>query len=140
MGRRETLVGFVGALLLVSTAAAQQPPPVSKFVTPFKGEAPIEMMPATGSTAGGVMITKFKVKNMAPGPLIGFKVSEYWYSPKNEPVSGSQAFRVMKPLLPGEVVEVTLKSPRPPDGSRKITQFEHQNGKVKVKEVKKFSS
>jgi len=140
MGRRETLVGFVGVLLLVSTAAAQQPPPLSKFVTPFKGEAEIEMTPARGTTEAGILVTKFKVKNMASAPLIGFKVSEYWYNTKNVAVSGSQAFRVLKPMMPGEVVEVTLKSPRPPDGSRKITQFEHQNGKIKVKQVAKFSS
>src|SRR6185503_17511724 len=52
MGRRETLVGIVGALLLVSAAAAafakapeapaQQPPPLTKFVTPLKGQVQVE--------------------------------------------------------------------------------------------------
>jgi len=139
MGRRETLVGFIGALLLASVSAAQQPPPI-KFVTPFKGEAAVEMMPARATTEAGILVTKFKVKNMASAPLVGFKVSEYWYNTKNVAVSGSQPFRVLKPMMPGEVVEVTLKSPRPPDGSRKLTQFEHQNGKVKVTQVSKFSS
>ena len=140
MGRRETLVGFVAVLLLASVGAAQQPPPLTKFVTPFKGEAEVEMTPASASTEAGILVTKFKVKNLATGPLVGFKVVEYWYNAKNEAVSGSQAFRVLKPMLAGEVVEVTLRSPRPPDGSRKITQFEHQYGKVKVKQVSKFSS
>ena len=141
MGLRETLVGLVGVLLLASVSAAQQPPPTAtKFITPLKGEASVEMMPARGTTEAGMMVTKFKVKNTSPKPLIGFKVAEYWYNAKGETVSGSQAFRVMKPMLPGDIVEVTLRSPRPPDGSRKITQFEHGNGTVKVKQVTKFSS
>jgi hypothetical protein len=42
-------------------------------------------------------------------------------------------------MMPGDEVEVVLKSPRSPDMSRKITQFEHANGKIKVNQVKKFS-
>lgn len=141
-GRKATLVTLVGALLLATTAiTAQQPPPVNKFVSPFKGEAAVEMMP-TGQPKleGNVLVTKFKVKNMAPGPLVGFKVDEYWYNAKGETVSGSQSFRVPKPFMPGEIVEVTLKSPKQGDMSRKMTMFAHQNGKVKVKQVTKFSS
>ena len=140
-GRRETLVAFAGALLVASVSAAQQPPPTAtKFITPLKGEALVEMMPARASREGGTMVTKFKVKNTSTKPIVGFKVSEFWYSPKGVAVSGSQAFRVLKPFLPGDVVEVTLKSPTPPDGSRKITQFDHQYGTIKVKQVSKFSS
>ena len=142
MGRRETLVAFaVGALLVASVSAAQQPPPTAtKFITPLKGEASVEMMPARATQEAGTMVTKFKVKNTSTKPVVGFKVSEFWYSPKGVAVSGSQPFRVLKPFLPGDVIEVTLKSPRPPDGSRKITQFDHQYGTVKVKQVPKFSS
>ena len=141
-GRRETLVAFVGVLLLASAAAvaAQQPPPVTKFVTPFKGEAAVEMMKSGQANEGNVLVTKFKVKNMASGPLVGFKVDEYWYNAKGETVSGSPTFRSLKPFMPGEIIEVTLKSPKTADMSRNMTMFAHQNGKVKVKQVTKFSS
>jgi hypothetical protein len=149
MGRRETLV-VVGALLLTAAtsaaafaqAAAAKPQPASppKFVSPFKGEAAIEMTPATSRTEGNVLVTTFKVKNMSPGPLVGFKVEEYWYSKKNETVSGSPSFRHLKPLMPGEVIEVTLRSPRHPEMATKMTTFGHANGKVKPKQVPKFSS
>ena len=137
MGHRETLVAVVGALLLVSTAAAQQPP--TKLVNPFKGEALIEMMPAQAKAEGEIIVTKFKVKNMSPGPLSGFKVDEYWYNAKGEAVSGSQTFRVQKPWMPGEIIEVVLRSPRKPDMARKMTMFAHANGKVKPTQVQKFS-
>jgi len=143
MGRRQTLVVIIGVLLLASVSAAQAPPP-AKFVTPFKGEASVEMMPASTKADGNVVITTFKVKNTSPGPLVGFKVDEYWYNAKGETVSGSQSFRVLKPFMPGDVVEVTLKSPRHADmsapGVRKMTMFAHTNGKVKPKQVSKFSS
>ena len=140
MGRRETLVAIVGVLLLASVSAAQQPVAPTKFVTPFKGEALIEMMPTRSTTEGNVMVTKFRVKNVSPGPLVGFKVDEYWYNAKGDTVSGSPTFRHQKPFLPGEVIEVTLKSPKTADMSRKLTQFGHANGKVKPKQVQKFSS
>ena len=141
MRRRETLVGIVGVLLLASVAAAQPPAPTTKFVTPFKGEGLLEMMPARASNEGNLVVTRFKVKNVSPGPLVGFKVEEFWYNAKGDTVSGSPSFRLQKPFMPGEIVEVTLKSPKTPDMSRKLTTFAHQHGKVKnPKQVQKFSS
>jgi hypothetical protein len=143
MGRKQTLVAIVGALLLASVSAAQTPPP-TKFVTPFKGEAAVEMTTASTKRDGNLVVTTFKVKNTAPGPLVGFKVDEYWYNAKGETISGSQSFRVLKPFMPGDIVDVTLKSPSHPDmsapGVRKMTMFAHTNGKVKPKPVTKFSS
>jgi hypothetical protein len=143
IGRRETLIAVAAALLLASTGAAQQAASPTKFVTPFKGDADIEMMPAKTTREGNLAVTKFKVKNTSKGPLVGFKVDEYWYNAKGDTVSGSPTFRVMKPFMPGEVIEVTLKSPTTPnaaDMTRKMTMFGHQHGKVKPKQVTKFSS
>lgn len=139
IGRRETLVLLVGALLLAPASEAQQPA-ATKFVTPFKGEAPIEMTPAQVKAEGNIVVTRFKVKNVSPGPLVGFKVDEYWYNKKGDTVSGSPSFRHMKPFMPGEVLEVTLRSPRHAEMDRKMTMFGHANGKVKPKQVPKFSS
>ena len=147
MGRRETLV-VVGALLLTAATGAFAQAPAAKaqaasppkFVTPFKGEAQIEILPAQAKNEGNVLVTTFKVKNVSPGPIVGFKVEEYWYSKKNETVSGSPSFRHLKPLMPGEIVEVTLRSPRHPEMATKMTTFTHANGKVKPKAVPKFSS
>ena len=143
MGRRQTLVAVIGVLLLASVSAAQSPGP-AKFVTPFKGEAAVEMTPASTKRDGNLVVTTFKVKNTSPGPLVGFKVDEYWYNAKGETISGSQSFRVLKPFMPGDIVDVTLKSPSHADmsapGVRKMTMFAHSNGKVKPKQVPKFSS
>jgi len=148
IARRETLVVLVGALFLASAGAAyaQAPaaktpaPAATKFVTPFKGEAAVEMTPGATKRDGNLVVTTFKVKNVSPGPLVGFKVEEYWYSKKGETVTGSPSFRHMKPFMPGEVVEVTLRSPYNAEMDRRMTMFGHSNGKVKPKQVPKFSS
>ena len=156
IGRRETFVLLAGALLMAfagTATFAQAPaaakaqsaaPAATKFVTPFKGEAAVEMTPGSTKRDGNLVVTTFKVKNTSPGPLVGFKVDEYWYNAKGETISGSQSFRVLKPFMPGDVVDVTLKSPSHADmsapGVRKMTMFAHSNGKVKPKPVPKFSS
>jgi len=137
-GRRETLVAFVGALLLASTVAAQQPPPLTKFVTPLKGEVQVEMLAPQAKYEGSTLVTKFKIKNTSKGPIAGLKVDEYWYNKKGDTVSGSQTFRVPKPLMPGEIVEVVLRSPKHPEMSTNIYMFAHANGKVKPTRVAAF--
>jgi hypothetical protein len=138
-GRRETLVAFVGALLLASTvAAAQQPPPVTKFVTPIKGQALVEFTDPQVKAEGNMVVTRIKVKNVSKGPIAGFKVDEYWYNAKGDAVSGSQTFRVPKPMMPGDMVEVVLKSPKTPDMSRVNRIFAHANGTVKPTKVPSF--
>jgi hypothetical protein len=140
MGRRETLVGIVGALLLVSTAVAeaQQPPPLTKFVTPLKGQVEVEFTEPKVTTEGNMVVTRIKVKNSSKGPIAGFKVDEYWYNAKGDAVSGSQTFRVLKPMMPGDIVEVLLKSPRTPDMARNNRVFGHANGTVKPSKVAAF--
>lgn len=134
-GHRETLVAFVGALLLASTVAAQQPPPVTKFVTPIKGQALVEFTDPQVRAEGNMVVTRIKVKNVSKGPIAGFKVDEYWYNAKGDAVSGSQTFRVLKPLMPGDIVEVVLKSPKTSDMTRVNRVFAHANGTVKPTKV-----
>lgn len=144
-GRRETLVAFVGALLLASTVAAafakapaaeaQQPPPLTKFVTPVKGQALVEFTDPQVRAEGNMVVTRIMVKNVSKGPIAGFKVDEYWYNKKGEAVSGSQPFRVLKPMMPGEIVEVVLKSPKTTDMARVNRVFAHANGTVKPTKV-----
>jgi hypothetical protein len=152
MGRKETLVGFVGALFLasVSVAFAQAPaaktPPAAapasppKFVTPFKGAATVEILAPQTSRQGNLVVTKIKIKNLTKGPLIGFIVDEYWYGAKGDQVSGSPSYRHPKPFMPNEVIEATLKSPYSADMNRSLRQFKHLNGSVKATQVAKFKA
>ena len=95
-----------------ATPAAQAPPaaPV-KFVPPIRGEAQVSMTKPVTSRTKDEIITKFKVKNpSANGSIAGLKISEFWYDKGGNPVSGDE-FRYRKPLMPGEVIDVELRSP-----------------------------
>jgi hypothetical protein len=142
IGRREIFVGILGTLLLAPVSEAQQPAATGapKFVTPFKGEAPVQILNPQQKQEGNLMVTRIKVKNVANLPLIGFKADEYWYSAKGEAVSGSPTFRHPKPFMPGEVIEVVLRSPFNAQMSRNLRVFAHQNGKVKATLVPKLKA
>ena len=48
----------------------------------------------------------------------------------------TQSYR--KPFNPGEIIEITLKSPVKPDLYQPQWAFSHANGNIEVKAVKKF--
>ncbi len=122
-------------LAVAGTAVAQ-----SKFVPPVRGEVEVGVMPPATKvdTKTNMVITTIKVKNLSTtGSVAGLKVEEYWYDKANNPVTGSKA-RLAKPLLPGEVAELKLETPKDPKMHRNQYVFTHANGKVKTKTMKTF--
>jgi len=82
-------------------------------------------------------VTVLKIRNKSSAAISLLKVDEYWYDKKMQVVSGdSQAYR--KPFNPGEIIEITMKSPVKPDLYKNQFAFSHANGDVKAKGVKKF--
>jgi hypothetical protein len=111
-----------------------------KFVPPVRGEVEVGVMPPATKvdTKTNMVITTIKVKNLSTtGSVAGLKVEEYWYDKANNPVTGSKA-RLAKPLLPGEVAELKLETPKDPKMHRNQYVFTHANGKVKTKTMKTF--
>ena len=118
-------------------AAAPAPAAPAKFVRPVKGIANIEIIQGAGKKIGPDMVTVLKIRNTSAGAINLLKVDEYWYDRKMQVVTGdSQAYR--KPFLPGEIIELTMRSPVKPDLYKSQYQFSHANGTIQVKGVKKF--
>lgn len=118
-------------------AATPAPAAPARFTKMFKGTAEIQLIQSSPKKVGGDMITLLKLKNMSPAAISLLKVDEYWYDHKMQVVSGdSQAYR--KPFNPGEVIEVTMRSPLKADLYKNQFAFSHANGDVHVKAVKKF--
>jgi hypothetical protein len=110
----------------------------AKFVPPIRGEAPVSMTKPVTKRLNDEVVTTFKVKNpSATGSIAGLKISEFWYDKDGNPVSGDE-FRWRKPLLPGEVIDVELRSPVNPKMARSQYKFEQANGGVKPQVVAKF--
>jgi hypothetical protein len=146
-----SLVALGAAVLLATSALAGQAKPATpatpaqgapaapaKFVPPIRGEAQVSMTkPLTKRTATEI-ITNFKVKNPSTtGSIAGLKISEFWYDKAGNPVSGDE-FRYRKPLMPGEVIDVELRSPVNPKMASSQYKFEQANGNVKPTVVAKF--
>lgn len=123
-----------------ASAQAGPPPAVAKarMSTPVKGTAWIELIQGQSKRVGGDIVTVTKVKNVSTGPIAGLRVDEFWYNSKLAQISGTTE-RVRAPIAPGEIVEITTKSPVKPDLYRSQLAFVHANGKIQAKPVKKFT-
>ena len=123
-----------------ATAANAPAPEVAKarMAPPVKGTAYVEVIQGQGKTIGSDIVTVSKIKNVSNAPIAGLRVDEYWYNAKLVQVTGDTQ-RVRAPIAPGEIIEVTTKSPVKPDLYKSTLMFNHANGKVTAKGVKKFT-
>ena len=134
---------YTAAAVLVILALSVGPVVAqAKYMPPIKGEAEIQLLPiaAVPDFKANVVRTTIRLKNNSPtGSIAGLKVIQYWWDKANSPQPVSAVTqRVKKPLLPGEEITITLELPRDPKMFRDTYQFEHANGKIKIKQVKKF--
>jgi hypothetical protein len=139
--QKHLMLACAGAVLLMAGAAvaeqAQQAAP-AKFVPPIRGVAELGILPPVTKRVGKEVVTVIKIKNLSTaGSIAGLKVDEYWYDKAGDPVTGD-TFRYKKPLLPGEVIEVTLRTPVNPRMDRNQYNFTHANGNIKTKRMKTF--
>lgn len=147
------LVALAGVWMLGSGVAAQapKPAPAPKPATPAPAaqapaakprlSAPVRGLAQLGYTRpvvkgakiGGkdFIVTTIRVKNMADGAIAGLRVEEFWYNKAGDPITGDE-YRHPKPLQPGEIVTVTLETPRSPGMDRNQYSFKHANGEIRA--------
>jgi len=152
--QRSSLLVAVAVVLLATSAFVQQanaqskaappaaaPPAAApaRLAPPVRGEAELGYTKPVSkrSPDGKFVVTSIKVKNLSQGSIAGLKVDEYWYDKAGDPVTGD-TFRYRKPLAPGEVIEVTLRTPVNPKMDRNQYKFEHANGTIKTKALPKL--
>ncbi len=156
MGLRHTLLALAGADLLVAGVAAEQTKPAvtpapapqrpndegetarPKLIAPVRGEVELGYTQPVSKRDGNMVVTTIRVKNLANGAIAGLKVDEFWYDKSQNMVASSPSFRYRKPLMPGEVIDVILKTPVNPAMNQPQWKFEHANGKIKAVLLKKL--
>ena len=121
-----------------TSTAAPGAPAKAKFAPVVKGVASLELIQGKSTKVGSDIVTVLKVKNMSSGAIGLLRVDELWYDKKLQQVTGDSQ-KLLKPLQPGDVAEITMKSPWKADLYRSQYAFSHANGKVDVKAVKKFT-
>ena len=135
----------LGTITLAAQAqpASQAPAPAAapaNWIPPVKGLATAEVLRGPSRKVGNEMVTVLQVKNTSKGAIALLGVEEVWYdnSTPRKIVTGDQQ-KVKRLINPGEVAEVTMKSPYKPGIAVSQYVFTHANGKVEAKAVKKFT-
>jgi hypothetical protein len=107
-----------------------------KFIAPIRGEAQLGYTTPDTNVVDKEVITTIRVKNLATtGAIAGLKIDEFWWDSSDNAVGGATA-RVRKPLGPGEVADIELRTAYIEDqaGSSKMSRnsynFSHANGEI----------
>ena len=132
---------FSSLVLVLSTVvSAQTPAQRAKYVAPVKGSATIEVLQAPPKRVGPDMVSVIKVRNTSKGSINLLKVDEYWYDAGRpaQLVSSNRYAHRTAPILPNDIVEITIKTPYNPKMRQNQMIFSHANGKVEAKAVKAF--
>jgi hypothetical protein len=103
----------------------------------LKGAAKVQMLtPETKVDGDGVKST-LRVRNASKDWITGFTVTEYWYDQSGAVVgTGSQTHR--ERFMPGEVLELSLRTRKGPNFFSNQFEFKHANGDVNATVVASF--
>ena len=120
----------------VSAVVAEQAPATPrKLVAPVRGAAKIELTAPDTKVVGNNVVTTIRVKNTSTGAIAGFRVTENWFDRDRNAVPGD-VYRHPRPITPGEVIVVTLTTPRRTGMGDNRYDFAHANGTIKTTVVK----
>jgi hypothetical protein len=133
------LVVFAGIPAAFAQDATAQTPPKAVWINPVKGLAEIQYIMGRPTLEKDMIVTTFQVKNMSPAPIARFTIEEFWWDKARSPVSGDKQF-LKKPLGPGEVGTLVLRTPKMPNMDTNNYKFSHQFGEIKPKKVVKFET
>jgi hypothetical protein len=139
--KRIALLTALAFALCTPLAFAQAPPPPAqkaKFIPPIKGHGTIDVQRLSSKRVGKEMVTKVKVKNTSKGSINLLKIEQHWYDAGGKPVSFGDYAHRKAPILPGEVVEITVLAPDNPKINRDLMLFTHAYGKIDARAVKKI--
>ncbi len=102
-----------------------------------RGLARVQILPPATKVEGNEVISTIRVRNVSKGTITRFTASEYWYDEEgNATPGGSRTHR--KPFMPGEVIEIELRTSKNPKYYQNQFEFSHANGDVKATVVKGF--
>ncbi len=105
----------------------------SRLVAVLRGPGQIGYLVPRSRRLSGEIVTTFRIQNVSTNPLAGFKVNEFWYDDNDIILTGG-TFRMKRPLLEDEIIEVTLRVPRNSLATRSNYEFSHQGGVIEATE------
>lgn len=135
MKRSRLTVATLTLAVLASAGMARAQTERPRLVAPVRGEAKIGHLRPDTKVVGKEVVTVIRIKNLMQAPIAGLRVEEFWYDSTNNLVPGSSE-RIKQPIQPGEVITVTLRTPRDSRMSRNQYRFSHANGTIDAELMK----
>ncbi len=132
-----TLIAPVnGQVKPASTAPTTGTAVRARYYPPVKGIADVGyFMKQKPRKVGNELVTVFTVKNLSTThSIILLRIEEAWFNKKSEPV-GFKTERYKKPLQPGEVVDIEIRTPWEAGFLSANHTFMHAHGKVLTKKA-----
>lgn len=109
-------------------------------MAPVRGEAALDITKPDTNVVRGEIVTTITVRNPSTeGAIAGLSVDENWYDKAGNPVGGD-TYRHPSPLRAGEVIVITLTTPRIPAMNSNSYQFSHANGAIKTNVVDRIDA
>ena len=103
----------------------------SDLVATIRGPGQVGYLQPISRRQRNEMVTTFRVQNTSTNALAGFSVDEFWYDRAGDTVAGG-SFRMPRPFLPGQIIEVEIRIPRDRRMARNNYEFSHKNGVVEA--------
>ena len=103
----------------------------SELVATIRGPGQVGYLQPVTRRQRNEAVTIFRIQNTSTNALAGFKVDEFWYDRAGDTVTGG-SFRLQKPFLPGQIIEVEIRIPRDRRMARSNYEFSHKNGVIEA--------
>ena len=137
MKRLEQFLLAVAMVGVVSGGASAQE---RKLIAPLRGEVTLDITKPDTKLVKGEVVTVIVIRNPSTtGAVAGLKIEENWYDKARQPVAGD-IYRHKSPLKAGEIITVTLRTPKIAAMQSNQYQFSHGNGTIKTNIVAKIDA
>jgi hypothetical protein len=103
----------------------------------LRGLAKVQVLTPATKVEGDDVVSAIRVRNVSKDWITGFTVTEHWYDKQGNAVgTGSRTHR--ERFMPGEIIELELKTRKSPDFYQNQYKFSHANGDVEATTVGSF--
>jgi hypothetical protein len=103
----------------------------------LRGLAKVQVLTPATKVEGDQVVSAIRVRNVSKDWITGFTVTEHWYDKQGNAVgTGSRTHR--ERFMPGEIIELELKTRKSPDFYQNQYKFSHANGDVEATTVGSF--
>ena len=103
----------------------------------LRGPAKVQILAPETKVQGDEVVSTIRARNMSKDWIAGFMVTEHWYDKQGSAVrSSSRTHR--ERFMPGEVVEMELRTRKGADFYQSQYEFSHANGEVNATTVGSF--